>query len=397
VARVEDNRPIKILPSSEAASRAGRFSPHLLPLFLLTPANRARSRWAPVLIVSGLLIGGLEGSVAAQDSTGAHAVLPVEVHGFLEVYYRADDPTTKDGYRLRKADLKFSGDVSPHLRWRVTFDASKALTVNKTISEVGDSIALSDAAIDQRTRMLQDAALTLALKHSTSLDIGQQIIPLSLEGTISTANVETIERTMFIVERSRAVGLGDIRDIGVSANGNWAKVLEYHAGVFNETGEAQGTTDPNPQKAFMGRFAVHVPMLPGFQVGGSGGFQGGALSAQRERLGTEVQYRDSRVTLRAETMAARDAQLRRFGWYTLAAVRPTPLLQFVARYDAWDRDRLHEASVVDGFERQIVFGGSYLIDGTAARFVANVVRQSFPNVANAGNGTFLLVAFEASW
>jgi Phosphate-selective porin O and P len=347
--------------------------------------------------VSGALIGGLAASLAAQDSTGVRASLPVDVHGFLEVYYRASDPTTKDGYRLRKADLKFSGSVSPHLRWRVAFDASKLLTVNKTLSELGDSIALSDAAIDQRTRMLQDAALTLAVNHSTSIDIGQQIIPLSLEGTISTANVETIERTMFIIERSRAVGLGDIRDIGVSTNGLVADVFEYHAGLFNETGESQGTTDPNAQKAFVGRFAVHPPQLPGFQIGGSGGFQGGPTSTRRERAGTEVQFKDSWVTVRAETMTARDAELRRFGWYTLAAVRPTPPLQLVARYDAWDRDRAHEASVVDAFERQIVVGGSYLIDGTAARFVVNAVRQSFPNVGNAGNGTFLLFAFEAAW
>ena len=79
-----------------------------------------------------------------------------------------------------------------------------------------------------------------------------------------------------------------------------------------------------------------------------------------------MQYRDSWLTLRGETMAARDAQLRRFGWYTLAAVRPTAPLQLVARYDAWDRDRTHEASIVDAFERQIVLGGSYLIDGTSA-------------------------------
>ncbi|MGE5101953.1 MAG: porin [Deltaproteobacteria bacterium] len=319
------------------------------------------------------------------------------MHGFLELYYRAGDPTTKDGYRLRKADLKFSGDVSPHLRWRVTFDASKVLTINKTLSELGDSIALSDAAIDQRTRILQDAALTLMLNHSTSLDFGQQLIPLSLEGTISTANVETIERTMFIVERSRAVGLGDVRDIGASANGVWANVLEYHAGLFNETGESQGTTDPNDQKAFVGRFAVHPPMFPGFQIGGSGAFQGGPTATRRERAGTEVQFRDSWLTLRAETMTARDAELRRFGWYTLAAARPVPEVQLVARYDAWDRDRTHEASIVDAFERQIVFGGSYLIDGTAARFAVNVVHQTFPNVQNAGNGTFVLIAFEGSW
>jgi len=326
-----------------------------------------------------------------------HALPPVDVHGFLELYYRSGDPTSKDGYRLRKADLKFSGNVSPHLRWRVTFDAAKVLTVNKTISDIGDTTALSDAAIDQRTRILQDAALTLALNHATSLDVGQQVIPLSLEGTISTANVETIERSMFIVERSRAVGLGDIRDIGVSANGLWANVLEYHAGLFNETGESQGITDPNDQKAFVGRFNVHPPMLSGLQFGGSGAFQGGPTSSRRERAGTDVQYRDSWLTLRAETMTARDAELRRFGWYTLAAVRPTPLLQLVARYDAWDRDRTHEASIADAFERQVVVGGSYFIDGTAARVAVNVVRQTFPNIQSAGNGTFLLVAFEGSW
>jgi hypothetical protein len=237
----------------------------------------------------------------------------------------------------------------------------------------------------------------LAVNQSTFIDVGQQILPLSLEGTISTAKVETIERTLFIIERSRAVGLGDVRDIGASANGVWANVLEYHGGLFNETGESQGTTDPNNQKAFVGRVAVHVPAIPGLQFGGSGAFQAGPTLARRERAGTEAQFTDSWITLRAETMTARDAELRRFGWYSLVAVRPTSLLQFVGRYDAWDRDRTHEGSIVDAFERQIVLGGSYLVDGTSAKFAINLVRQTFPNVTNAGNATFVLIAFQGVW
>jgi hypothetical protein len=346
--------------------------------------------------VSAALIGLLAVPGAAQDSTITRALLPIELHGFLQVYYRSGDPTTKDGYRLRKADVKFAGDVSPHVRWRVTFDAAKLLTITKTVAAVGDSTALVDA-IDQRTRILQDAALTLTVNHATFIDVGQQILPLSLEGTISTANVETIERTLFIIERSRAVGLGDVRDIGASANGVWANALEYHAGLFNDTGESQGTTDPNDQKAFVGRVALHVPTIPGLQVGGSGAFQAGPTLVRRERAGTEVQFRDSWITLRAETMTARDAELRRFGWYSLAAVRPTSLLQLVARYDAWDRDRTHEASIADAFERQIVLGGSYLVDGAAAKVAVNVVRQTFPNVQIVGNGTFVLIAFQGAW
>jgi hypothetical protein len=72
-------------------------------------------------------------------------------------------------------------------------------------------------------------------------------------------------------------------------------------------------------------------------------------------------------------------------------------LQFVARYDAWDRDRTHEGSIVDAFERQIVLGGSYLVDGTSAKFAINLVRQTFPNVTNAGNATFVLIAFQGVW
>jgi len=162
----------------------------------------------------------------------------MEIHGFIQVYYRTGDPLTKDGYRLRKGDLKFSGQVSPNIRWRVGFDAAKVLQLTKTSAPINDTLALLDVALDQRTRILQDAALTWIPNRYLAVDIGQQIVPLSLEGTISTSKVETVERTMFIVERSRATGLGDVRDIGVSANGTLPQGLEYHIGMFNETGES---------------------------------------------------------------------------------------------------------------------------------------------------------------
>src|SRR5262249_42290072 len=159
---------------------------------------------------------------------------------------------------------------------------------------------------DQKSRILQDAALTYTPKPEFNLDIGQQIIPLSLEGTIPLGKLETPERTLFAIERSRAVGLGEVRDLGVAANGMSKNIVEYHAGVFNETGEGTGTTDENDQKAYIGRVAIHAPFLPGFQIGSSGGYEGGERLAQRQRIGTEIQYRTSSYTLRAETMSAHD-------------------------------------------------------------------------------------------
>ena len=322
---------------------------------------------------------------------------PVSLHGFILAQYRSGDPLTTDGYRLRKADLKLSGDVSPRTKWRISFDAAKVLTLNKTMAELGDSLGLADAALDQRSRMLQDAALTYTVDHRLNFDIGQQIIPQGLEGTYSTAKIETIERTLFVAERSRAVGLGDVRDIGVSANGLLGNKLEYHVGLFNEMGESAGTTDVNPQKAIIGRVSLFPFESAHFQIGGTGGFSGGSPKLQHERVAGEVQYRNDAFTVRGEVMSARDGLLRRLGWYGLGAYRPTTRIQLVGRYDWWDRDRAEELSIVNALQTQIVVGASYLIEGTVAKIAVNLVHQEFPNVDNVRQGTFLLAGFSGVW
>jgi hypothetical protein len=355
------------------------------------PPVVARASRALALVV--LMTSGGASLVAAQDSTTVRAA-PVEIHGFLQVYYREGDPINKDGYRLRKADLKFNGDISPRIKWRVGFDAAKVITLSATQTEIRDTAALTAVSIDQRTRILQDAALTMRINSALSLDVGQQVIPLSLEGTIPTSNVETIERTEFIVEKSRAISLGDIREVGVSANGQTRDGLEYHVGMFNETGEAAGTTDPNDEKTVMARVALHPSFLPGFQIGGSGGFQGGPNPQHRERAASEAQYRVEKLTLRAETMSARDGALRRFGWYTLGAYRPTKEWQLVARWDLWDRDLSGENTLSNALEHHAVLGASYQFDGTA-KVAFNVVRQTFPNISSVRSATFGLLAFQA--
>ncbi len=305
----------------------------------------ARAGWAHAAgFLTALLLAGSRPS-RAQDSVVVRVFAPTEIHGFIQTYYRSGDPTTTDGFRLRKADLKFNGQMSPHVRWRIGFDAAKALAVVLTAGDSVDAKAVTAVTPDERSRMLQDAAITWVQSNSFSADVGQQIIPLSLEGTIPTSAVETIERTMFIVERSRGTGLGDVRDVGASANGLTPIGIEYHVGAFNGTGDDLGIVDGNPQKAVVGRLAYHLPFVPNLQVGGSGAFESGPFVQRRERAGSELQYRDVRFTLRAETMSARDGPLHRFGWYTLGAFRPNNELQLVARFDSWDRDLEHETGL----------------------------------------------------
>jgi hypothetical protein len=355
----------------------------------------ARAGWAHAAVfVTALLLAGSRSS-RAQDSVVVHVFAPTEIHGFLQTYYRSGDPTTTDGFRLRKADLKFNGQMSPHVRWRIGFDAAKALNLILTGNDTLDALALTAVNTDQRTRMLQDAAITWVQSRSFSADVGQQVIPLSLEGTIPTSSVETIERTMFIVERSRGTGLGDVRDVGASANGFTPVGIEYHGGAFNGTGDDIGIVDGNPQKAVVGRLAYHIRLVPDIEFGGSGAFESGHFVQRRERAGSEFQYRDARFTLRAETMSARDGPLHRFGWYTLGAFRPNNDLQLVARFDSWDRDLEHETGLADGLERQLTWGASYQLDGSVAKLAINFVHQTFPNVISPPAATFVLIAFQS--
>ena len=54
---------------------------------------------------------------------------------------------------------------------------------------------------------------------------------------IPSGLIETIERTMFIAERTRGAGIADVRDIGASVRGTVAAgSVDYQLGLFNEMG-----------------------------------------------------------------------------------------------------------------------------------------------------------------
>src|SRR4051812_34172807 len=365
------------------------------------PSSRLTTLVAASFFIAARL-GAQDTSSAAHPPAKAPApeAAAVQIDGLLQVwYYDGHTITTPhDSYRIRRADLRFSGVISPRVRWRVSLDGAKLLTLAKTTTTVSDSTVLKDVAVDERTRILQEASINVAIVPSVRLDVGQQIIPLSLEGIIAASQIETIERAMFIAERNRGGGLGDVRDIGAAARGTLAAGnIDYQVGLFNEMGESQNATDQNDQKAAVGRFAVRMPMLQNLQFGASGGFEGGPLPAQqRERVGGEARFRTLRVTLRGEVMGGRDGTVRRLGYYGLGAIRPAPNLELVARYDVWDPDLHNESGPTTVAEHELVGGVNYFIDGGATRLAANLIRSTFPS-GKVSSGTQLLLALQVVW
>ena len=97
-----------------------------------------------------------------------------------------------------------------------------------------------------------------------------------------------------------------------------------------------------------------------------------------------------------EAIGARDGNLRRFGWYGLSADSPDAALAARGRFDSWDATLSQELTLFDATERQMTVGASYLLD-PSTKVALNVIRQTFPNVANPPSGTIVLVAFQAVW
>jgi hypothetical protein len=348
------------------------------------------------------------GRVEAQDTTStqhpaANEPAPpapaVQLNGLLQVWYLDGHTITNahDTYRIRRADVKLSGVISPRVRWRISLDGAKLLNLNKTNTVAADSSVLEDVAVDQRSRILQEASINVTLAPSVRVDVGQQIIPLSYEGITAASQIETIERTMFIAERGRGGGISDVRDIGAEVRGSVAdNHVDYQLGVFNEFGDTQNSTDQNDQKATIGRLALRLPWLPTLQLGASGGVEGGLPDQRRERAGGEGQFRNRWLTLRAELMGARDRGLRRLGYYGLGALRPRPDVELVGRWDYWDPDLHNESGAADAAEREIVAGASYFIEGGATRLAANVVRSTFPS-GIVQSSTLLLFSLQVVW
>jgi hypothetical protein len=183
--------------------------------------------------------------------------------GLLQGWYAAGNGGFHDTFRLRRSELKFSGEITPQVKWGVMLDLAKGLSVNNSYTTINGTKVLSDTSVNQASRILQDLYITLDYIKNVHVDVGQFKIPLSLEGLQSSATLETVERTMFIADRARGGSYGDVRDFGVMIRGPIGKQVDYQLGLFNGSSENQNDVDKNDQKAVIGRLVVRPPFIKG--------------------------------------------------------------------------------------------------------------------------------------
>jgi uncharacterized coiled-coil protein SlyX len=322
----------------------------------------------------------------------------IKFNGLLQGWYAGGNGGFRDTFRLRRTEFKFSGEIMPEVKWTVMFDPAKVLSVNNTYTTINGTRVLADTSVNQASRILQDAFITLDYIKNVHIDIGQYKVPLSLEGLQSSATLETVERAMFASDRGRGGSYGDVRDFGVMIRGPITKHFDYQVGLFNGSGENQNDVDKNDAKAVIGRLVVRPPFIKGLQIGGSGAWGNGARAdrPRRDRLGGELLFVRGPFKFKSELMTGKDAELHRLGYYTHFGYRITPKVELIFRFDVWDPDTRRETNSANVTERDYIAGFNYYILENNVKLQVNYLRKTFHNSIVPPRNQ-VLVNLQTSW
>lgn len=381
---------------------AAKMSSPASPAVTTTAISAASANTVPV---TDGAVAKTDKPAAAPSKSQAAAASPVEsgfgkikFNGLLQGFYGAGDQGINDTFRVRRAELKFSGDLIPKVRWTVMFDLAKALSLNTTTTNIGGSTAVSSVSVNQSGRILQEAFITLSHFKRANISVGQFKIPLSQEGPQSSAALDTVERALFLSDRARGGAFGDVRDQGIMAFGPLNKSLDYSIGIFNGVGESQNDLDQNERKALVGRLVFRPSFIKGLQIGGSGAYGNGGKTSnpRRDRLGAELVYERDKLRIKSEFMGGVDGDVHRRGYYAHAGYRFLPKLETIFRFDTFDPDIRRETTAANVTERDYIVGINYYFKGNNFKFQLNYLRKTFAdNISPARN--ILLANLQTSW
>ena len=322
----------------------------------------------------------------------------VKFTGFVQAWFAAGNAGFADTFRIRRSELRFSGEIMPDVKWSVMFDPAKALSVNTTTTTINGTPVVRTVSVNQPSRIFQEAYIQLTHFKHANFQIGQFKMPLSQEGLQSTTALDTIERALFMSDRSRGGTFGDTRELGAMVFGPLGKQFDYQAGVFNGAGETQNDADTNNEKAFAGRFVFHPTAIKGLQLGTSGLYapNTAALNPGHQRLGFESVYQRNKLRLKSEFMMGIDGDIHRRGYYAHVGYRFMPKLEGIFRYDMFDPNTGLESTPACVTEQDYITGFNYYIKENNFKIQFNYARKTFASNITPSRDLFVL-ALQTAW
>jgi len=317
----------------------------------------------------------------------------IRFNGLLQGWYAGGNRGFNDTFRIRRAQLRFTGDLMPNVRWTVMVDVAKSLSLNSSTTNIDGTPVVNSVSVNQASRILQDAYITLSHFKRANVQFGQFKLPVSQEALQSSSALDTVERALFLQNR-----LGDVRDFGVMVFGSLNSQLDYQIGVFNGSGEVQNETDRSDQKAIAGRFVYRPDFIKGLQIGTSGVWGNGnrSTNSRRDRLGAELVYVRDKFKFKSEFMKGVDGVVHRRGYYAHFGYRFIPKLEGIFRFDMFDPDIRRENSSSTVTERDFITGVNYYFKDNNFKLQINYLRKTFTGTIVPSRNQ-LLVNLQTSW
>jgi hypothetical protein len=247
-----------------------------------------------------------------------------------------------DTFRLRRGEINFTGGITKSADFRAMFDLAKTGT--------------GSAAV------LQDLWVGYNLFPRFRVEVGQQKTGLSEEGTRSSSQLLTVERSIMNGLPPTAGRVGDIRDTGAALRYNSA-LGNAMIGIWNDNGVTQDIVDTDRSKFLDAN--LYFTGIRHLTLGVWGGTNIGDYrpGTKRDRVGATLKWESGPNLFEAEGAYTLDqasggpTHTLGLGGYALYAHTLNRSLQFVARYDEWD-PAIH-GGITNGLATNVTIAASH--------------------------------------
>jgi hypothetical protein len=311
------------------------------------------------------------------------------VQGWLYGERNREKKLTSTTFRVRRAEVKISGDIVPKtIKYLVMFDPAKLLEQEKTTVEVDnqdpapsdpdapEQVTISQPGSGSPTSFLQDGYVTF-VTSPTEISIGQFKIPISLEGYGSSAKLLFPERAT--VSRTN----GDKRDLGLKLEKKFDHFF-YYLGVFN--GAGQNKRDGNNDKDVAAR--VELYPVDGVTIAGAALSTVGKREDEgtRDRAEGDLKLEKWNALFQAEYIYANDvgasgAEVGGHGFYAAVAYTFFDRLQPALRVGMFDPDLDSDGSDSKSDERMdYELGVNWYLQKHEAKLQASFSRFQFDDL-----------------
>lgn len=227
-------------------------------------------------------------------------------------------------FRVRRAELKFTGSSAENTRWFLAADFAKGLSTNATsvVTSGTTKTTINDINTSGDNKILQDMGIVFKLAPDLELTLGQFKLPTTAESMQSTSELLFAERSLL----TRTYG--ERRDPGAMLSYKYEKIK---ASMAMSNGQGPNVDEKNDRKDYTGRLEATLPY--GFSVGTFVQCKD-AICYDPNRYGVNLGWANASLSLRGEYVNGNISSVRSTAYMFDGGYKLSDQWQLAARYDS---------------------------------------------------------------